>query len=458
MSRSSNKSTSPNPRPKQQKLFSLNWIFWSFLLGMVVLLSVISYQLFFILSFRWFVAFELLILFCFFFLFLLYQHTIVPMRKIGSGMDLLTAQDFNSRLSHVGQPEADRVVKLFNTLMDQLKNERLHVREQNQFLDLLVKASPLGIIILSLNKEIESVNTAAIKLLQVAQEEMLTGKRLNELNLPLMAELSRIERGTSDIVRLGNANIYKCTHASFIDRGFYRSFYLIEQLTKEWFETEKQAYEKVIRTISHEVNNTMAGVSCTLDSLLSVEQEKSYGGEVVDLLQTTIDRCYSLSGFIRNYADVVKLPEPVLAEISLNDMVQRSVPFWESICQSYKKAEVSFEVYLCSDSPILSVDWILFEQALLNIIKNAVEAIPAKGRVVVTTGNNPAEIVVANNGNPIDKESADKLFTPFFSTKPSGQGIGLIVIREVLQRHGFNFSLASYPDGWTRFTVRMDNR
>ena len=86
------------------------------------------------------------------------------MHIIGNGMELLKEQDFSSRLGKVGQTEADRVVDVFNKMMEQLKNERLHLREQNHFLDLLVNASPMGVIILNLDEEILSMNPAACKL------------------------------------------------------------------------------------------------------------------------------------------------------------------------------------------------------------------------------------------------------------------------------------------------------
>ncbi|HCY00323.1 MAG TPA: PAS domain-containing sensor histidine kinase, partial [Bacteroidales bacterium] len=81
------------------------------------------------------------------YLILFYQKVVRPLHNISNGMDLLREQDFSSRLRKVGQYEADKVVAIFNKMMEQLKNERLRLREQNQFLDLLIKASPMGVIV-----------------------------------------------------------------------------------------------------------------------------------------------------------------------------------------------------------------------------------------------------------------------------------------------------------------------
>lgn len=98
------------------------------------------------------------------------------------------------------------------------------------------------------------------------------------------------------------------------------------------------------------------------------------------------------------------------------------------------------------------MDAALFEQVLVNIIKNAAESIGNGGEIVIRTLS-PATIEVVDNGKGIGKEAESKLFTPFFSTKPNGQGIGLIFIREVLAKHGCNFSLRTYDDGLTRFRI-----
>ncbi len=108
--------------------------------------------------------------------------------------------------------------------MEQLKNERLHLREQNHFLDLLVNASPMGVIILNLDEEILSMNPAACKLFGAQSSEDMVGKRFLQLDSPLAEELVRVPMYQAQTVRLNDANIYKCTHSSFVDRGFHHPF------------------------------------------------------------------------------------------------------------------------------------------------------------------------------------------------------------------------------------------
>jgi nitrogen fixation/metabolism regulation signal transduction histidine kinase len=380
-----------------------------------------------------------------------YRRIIKPLQIIGDGMDLLKEQDFGSRLRLTGQPDADRIVEIFNRMMEQLKNERLHLREQNQFLDLLINASTMGVIILDLDEYIQSANPAVIKLFGLPAQDAAIGKKLEEIDHPLIPKLLEIERNNAETIRLSDANVYKCTHSSFIDKGFAHSFYLIELLTEEVVKAEVKAYEKVIRMMAHEVNNTMAGITSTLDTLeATLLQEMEKPDETAEALRIVIERCYSMNRFITNFADIVRIPEPQLREQDLNDLVLSCKRFMESICLN---RNIRITLDLCETSPIVQIDSVLIEQALVNIIKNSAESIERDGTIYITTSNTPSCLEIADTGKGIWKETEAKLFTPFFSTKPQGQGLGLIFIREVLLKHGCTFSLRTCPDGLTRFRI-----
>lgn len=425
-------------------------LFWILTLLLLVILATITYYTFSQSSIRLFLLVEGLIVLTAVYLVVFYRRIIKPLHIIGNGMELLKEQDFSSRLSRVGQSEADRIVDVFNKMMEQLKNERLHLREQNHFLDLLINASPMGVVILNLNNEVSSLNPAARKLLGIQSVEELKSKQLKDIDSPLARELASLPKHTSQTIRLNDANIYKCTHSSFIDRGFHHPFYLIESLTLEVFKAEKKAYEKVIRMISHEVNNTTAGITSTLDTLQSSFSEMEDMKDICEVLQVSIDRCYSMSRFITNFADVVRIPEPQRIPMELNTLVVSCKRFMETVCQN---RNIDIRLNLSDVSPVVNIDSLLFEQVMVNIIKNAAESIEQNGSIYIRTTQNPVILEIADTGKGISKEAEEKLFSPFFSTKPNGQGIGLIFIREVLQKHDCTFSLRTYTDGLTRFKI-----
>lgn len=398
---------------------------------------------------------EGLILFILIYLVFFYRKLVKPLNTIGSGMDLLREQDFSSRLSPVGQYEADRVVNVFNRMMEQLKNERLRLREQNHFLDLLINASPMGVIITTLDDDLSQLNPMALKMLGVRLEDV-QGKKMNEIDSPLAMELANVPKGETTTVRLNDSNIYRCTHSSFIDHGFQHPFFLVESLTDEVMKAEKKAYEKVIRMIAHEVNNTTAGITSTLDTVEQALSTEEGMDDICDVMRVCTERCFSMSRFITRFADVVKIPEPTVSPVNLNDLAFTCKRFMEGMCND---RHIKLRMEPDESLKDVMLDAALFEQVLVNIIKNAVESIETDAESIGTDGEiiirtlSPATIEITDNGKGINKETEAKLFSPFFSTKPNGQGIGLIFIREVLMRHGCTFSLRTYADGLTKFQI-----
>ena len=393
---------------------------------------------------------EGIVTFSLFYLIYFYRKVVKPLNSIAGGMDLLQAQDFSSRLSPVGQREADHIVSIFNRMMNQLKEERLRLREQNHFLDLLISVSPMGVIILTLDERISMANKAALEFLDEGTEEDIMNKTMDELSGSLAEELNRIPKDTTVTIRLSDSRIYRCSRLSFIDRGFAHPFYLIESLTSEVMKAEKKAYEKVIRMIAHEVNNSVAGITSTLDTIDDALQTIDDTEDIREVMKVCVERSYSMSRFITNFADVVKIPEPQKEEVHLNDRVTACKIFMENLCQN---RNIDLHLELCEENPVVSMDTSLFEQVLINIIKNATESIDTNGKIFIRTSDSPLMLEIGDTGQGISKETETKLFTPFFSTKPNGQGIGLIFIREVLMKHGCTFSLRTYPDGITRFRI-----
>lgn len=424
-------------------------LFWILSLLMLLPVSVLAWYLLRESSYMLFAAVEGLMVLTVIYLVYYYRRLVKPMQTIGDGMALLDGQDFGSRLRKVGQPEADRIVEVFNRLMAEMKNERLRLREQNYLLDLLVDASPLGVVILDFDGVVFSVNPAGLKLFEASSESEVTGRRLEMIDSMIARELTKVAPHTSQTVALGNGQVYKCTHSSFVDSGFPRSFYLVEPLTEELHRAEKKTYEKVIRMIAHEVNNTIAGLSSSLDSIANSLSDLH---EEEELLRIVIERCYAMNRFIAGFADLVRIPEPDLRDENLNLLVSSSILFAENICL---ERNIRIETNLADEPVHAMIDPILFERVLLNIIKNAAESIDNGGVIYIRTSLLPTSIEIADTGKGIDEEVSGKLFSPFFSTKPYGQGLGLIFVREVLTKHGFGFDLRTGPDGLTRFTISI---
>ena len=363
------------------------------------------------------------------YLILFYQKVLRPIDTLAGGMELLRDQDMSTTLALSGQKETDEIVKTFNALITRLRNEHLRISEQNTFLNLLIEASPMGVVLCDLSGNIRSMNPAA--------QQMLS---------PTLSEaMQTLPQGKSITLRLSNSQIYCLSHLSFLDRGYQHPFFLIESLTSEVMKAEKAAYEKVIRMIAHEVNNNVAGIVSTLDLV----EEELQGNSSIDALDASRERTLKMAEFVTRFANVVKVPEPQLTLCDLNEEVETCRSFLEGLCQAQS---IRLTLQLTEEATPVHLDTTLFQQALVNIVKNAVESIGTGGEIKIET--QPKSLIVTDNGRGISPEVAPHLFTPFYSTKPQGQGLGLLLIRDILTKHACTFTLLTDPvDSRTRFTI-----
>ncbi len=381
-----------------------------------------------------------------------YRMLLKPYKMISDGMDLLKQQDFSSRLRLVGHKETDHLIEVFNRILGQLKEERLHVREQNHFLDLLINASPQGLIILDFNERITQINPAGLRLLGLNSQEGVLNKRLEETGIEVGKAMADLKPQEDVVLRISGITLYRCIRSSFIDRGFSHPFILIEELTHEALKIEKKSYENIIRMMAHEVNNSVAAVNSTLN-VISDSLHQNKDNELADVLpavDASFERCNHLSRFITNFANVVKIPRPVLTPVDLNEVIRSVDAFCIPECN---KRNIRLTISLSEMPCIAVIDRIQLEQVFINLIKNAYESIGKNGEIRILVQSSPLQVTVEDNGPGITLDIRKKLFTPFFTTKSTGQGIGLMFIREVLMNHGYKFSFSTEEDGKTRFHI-----
>ena len=395
-----------------------------------------------------------------------YRKTLKPYDTLIGGMELVRDLDLTTRLALSGQYETDVIVRTFNDLLSRLRSEHLSLEEQYTFLSLLIEASPMGVVQCDLDGNITSLNPAAQRMMTPAVREAL-------LAVPL---------GEERTLRLSGApELYRLSHLSFPDRGYQHPFYLIESLTNEVRQAERAAYERVIRMIAHEVNNSVAGIVGALEEqgmtndesggmtndesrfarndeskLLSNPEGNSHSSFVtrhssLKERSSFTSRLRSMSAFVTRFAEVVKIPAPQLQLCDLSEEVEACRVFLENLCLS---SNVRLTLDLTDDAIPVRLDPVLFQQVLVNIVKNSVESIGGRkgGEVSITTSNQT--LVVTDNGPGITDAVSQNLFTPFFSTKPGGQGLGLLLIRDILTAHDCTFSLQTDPaDHLTRFSI-----
>lgn len=382
---------------------------------------------------------------------MLVRSFFVPLELIRTGAELISERDFTSQFREVGQPEMDALIQIYNDMIGRLRDERLKLQEQHYFLDRVLNASPAGILTLDFDDRIELINPSAQGFLGFGIEA--TGKRLAELAHPLGADLSNLPVGESRVLALG-ARRLKVSRAELFDRGFPRSFLIVEELTEELRASEKAAYGKLIRLMSHEVNNSVGPVRSLLDSF------RDYSAQLADedredfthALQVAIARLERLGAFVNGFAEVVRLPPPERRPCDVRQLLNEIVLLWRPELER-RRIHCAWEAV--EPVPPVELDRNQVEQVLVNVLKNAMEAIGEDGRIMLRLaieGRRPV-LRITDSGPGFPEEVRPLLFTPFFSTKRDGRGLGLTLTREILASHGFDFGLENRPEGGAELWV-----
>jgi nitrogen fixation/metabolism regulation signal transduction histidine kinase len=379
-----------------------------------------------------------------------------PLKLIGSGSHYLRDGEFTTRFRETGNKDMDRLVDVYNSMVDKLREERIRNEEQEQLLRRVIAESPAGMITLDVDGNVDTVNPAAEAMLNTDAAEMI-GRPLQELGTPFARQLAEIPGDGSLLLSVQGRRRVRCQAATFMDRGFPRRFLILDELTDELHQTEKRAYEKLIRMMSHEVNNTSGAVQSLLQSCLLYRQHLADGDrqDFARALQVAIQRTANLDEFMGGFANVVRLPQPRLQPSDPWQIASQVGLLFRDQC---KTDQINWREEIETDLPLVDCDPVQLEQVLVNVVKNAVEAIRSTngpGEIVVRgfRDGRRAALSVIDSGPGLSPEVQDHLFTPFYTTRENGQGIGLTMVQEILLAHNFDFTLENHPPTGARFTI-----
>ena len=429
---------------------SIRWRYGLFILAIHLVIGILVFQLLKD-NKLWFIAAEVLLMSSLILAYKIYKDIIRPFRFLQSGIDALADQDFSIRFRTTGSKTMNQLITVYNTMLDNIQEERLQVKEQHFFLEKLITASPAGIILLDYDGRITDINPQAKAILEL--QENPHKMTLNDIPHPILMEIAKWNVGKSGIVKGKSQEQLRCEIAQFVHRGFPRKFITIQELSRELLAAEKRAYGKVIRMMAHEVNNSIGAINSILQTTIEaypIDPEDDLADDIIQSLHVAIDRNKRMNTFMRNFAQVLRLPEPCLQPYDLQELLHHVFYLMAPVAQA-QNTEIQIEVP--QTNTIHLIDEKLMEQALVNMVQNALESLKRGGHIKLRLDTKPLQFVVADNGSGIAEDVADKIGTPFFSTKPDGQGIGLTIIREIADKHNAHAQLETLPSGWTESRI-----
>jgi len=349
--------------------------------------------------------------------------------------------DFGFGLAWRGQGELGELVASHNRLGDALREQRLALVQRELLLDTMVQHTPVAMLLVDPARRVVHANLAARKLL--GEGRKLEGQAFDAL-LERGPDALReaFARGGDGMFTVGDADnedIYHLARRNFRLNGRHHELVLLRQLTAELRRQEVQTWKKVIRVISHELNNSLAPIASLAHSGAELLRRGQYE-RLPNALATIEERARHLEGFIRDYARFAKLPAPR----------RESVDWARFLAQLRSQVEFRYEGRAFGPGDgTARFDAAQLEQGLLNLVKNAHESGSPSADVVVSLRRAPGawRIDVLDRGSGMNEAVLANALLPFYSTKRNGTGLGLALAREIAEAHDGRIALVNRDGG-----------
>ena len=392
-----------------------------------------------------------IIIFCLFRLFHIYNELVERLMFV---FNAVQNDDYSFRFTE--NPNITRhalVNQSLNRIKEVMDNAKMQIREREKYFELIMECAGIGIVTVMENGTVAQTNSKALRI--VGMERLNHIDQLQILSEELCEAMHRIEPGVQLTARfateIGDQNlVLSCSAMEF--GGKQLRVISIGNIHEELDRKEVESWEKLTRILTHEIMNSLAPVTSISHTLLSSSGDAETMRQGLETIHTTSDR---LLRFVDSFRAVTRIPAPQKAPFYLSELVAEALAL-------IPHEGIAVEVSIEPEDTMLYADRALMSQVMVNLLKNAIEALLAQdcNRKIIVRSTIDAEeriqIEITNNGSAIPAEVAENIFTPFFTTKTDGSGIGLAVSRQIIRLHGGSLRLKHNSEGRVTFAVVVE--
>ncbi|MBC7926903.1 MAG: PAS domain-containing sensor histidine kinase [Bryobacteraceae bacterium] len=357
-----------------------------------------------------------------------------PLRTLANLLEAMREGDYSIRARNASEEDAlGEVMQQVNAMGATLRLQRLGALEATTLLRKVIDEIDVAIFAFDSESRLRLVNPSGEKLIAQASERIMG---LPAADLGLDEYLEGDDNQTVQRSFSGGGGRWGVARSSFREGGLPHSLLVITDLTRPLREEELQAWQRLVRVLGHELNNSLTPIKSIAESLVSILRRQPRAEDWEDDMRHGLSiigtRSEGLSRFIGAYARLAKLPRPRMEPVDVEGLVRRSV-----MLESRLRP-------MLEEGPPLAIqgDTDQLEQVLINLIRNGVDAsLETGGRVFVgwMRSGSSLQIYVRDEGHGLSNTA--NLFVPFFTTKPGGSGIGLVLSRQITEAHGGNLLL-----------------
>ena len=374
--------------------------------------------------------------------------------------------DFSQNVNLANMGKSFRVLSNeLNNVLNHFKSVRFEREETLKYLETVVEHVGIGLISFNASGDIELCNKAAKRILRLThlKNVFILDKNYSDFGHFLFS-LQPDKRGTFKLVDNGEVTQLMVYGTEFRKKEQNMKLISLYNIQSELEEKEIEAWQKLIRVLTHEIMNSIAPISslaATASGIIKDSStrplEKETISDIQEALNTIRRRSEGLTSFVNKFRDISKIPKPNFQAVKVSELFYRIRLLAEQIIHD-KQIHLSFSI--TPENLELIADPGLLEQVLINLIANAVHALAdsSNGEIKLSAEINDrgrAVLKVRDNGPGISEDVIDRIFVPFFSTKKEGSGIGLSISQSIIRAHNGNIWVQSKPGEGAEFVIRL---
>ncbi|MBU8892412.1 MAG: GHKL domain-containing protein [Bacteroidales bacterium] len=432
----------------------------------ILLLTATIFLFFYTLTLEYLITPFLIGLIIVFQIYLIFKYLDKTNRDLASFLESIRFSEFTRSFKIEGMGSSfDELNKAFNDVIQDFQKVRSEKEEQYQYFQNLVRNIDVSIITYQNNGTVDMVNHAFKKLFQINSVNNIND--LKVISPELVETLIRFEPGKSCLVKIQeDDDILQLAISGTEFKILNKSIKLvtIKNIQSVLEDQETESWQKLIRVLTHEIMNSITPISSitsTLDLMFKDNEnnetlpDKDSVEEIHTAIKTINNRSNGLLHFVNTYRNLTKIPKPNFRVAKVKDVFS---DIQQLLKEEIKASNVDYQVSLEPESIEFNADTKLIEQVLINLIKNAIHALENSEKPIIQIKSfynkrGRVTIQVSDNGQGILKEVLDKIFIPFFTTKPKGSGIGLSLSKQIMRLHAGSITATSEIEKGATFTL-----
>ncbi len=390
-------------------------------------------------------------------------------REIAGFLSSIKYDDFTTTYPTKGRGSSmDQLYSEFNKVIRKFREIRADKEANYHYFRTIVQHVGIGLITFNKLGDIQIINSAAKKLIGIEAASSIF--ELTNVSPKLVESLIKLKTGGSDLIeftREGSRVQLSIYVIELVLRGEEFKLVSIQNIQSELEEKEMEAWQNLIRVLTHEIMNSVTPISslaATVDDELveHMEADRAIGNEDLDdihlAIQTIQRRSEGLIRFVSDFRNLTRIPEPKVSEEKVSKVLDHILILLKHELQAKGiKLNLSIE----PQDLTFKIDKELIDQVLINLLQNAVHALEENSgekyiivKAYINEYDRPT-LLIRDNGSGIDEEALSKIFIPFFTTKKQGSGIGLSLSKQIMRKHGGAISVKSVMNEGTEFTLRF---